>query len=90
MSDYCNRIRVPVYERICTLTGRPLRIQYAVNAAGAVFRRLWINPVILGRVRRDGSRTQGRWDSWALIGNNLPAEARLTDQFANIPRTEAA
>ncbi len=79
------KVRAPIFERVCTITGMPQPIQYAVNGDGAVFRRFWIRPVIFGRIRRDGSPVQGRWDSWAAIDGNLPQNARATGKFAMIP-----
>lgn len=79
------KIRAQIFERVCTITGKPRPIQYAVDRHGTVYRRFWTEPVIRGRVRRDGSPVQGRWDSWAAIDGSLPKEARATGKFALIP-----
>ena len=76
------RIRVPVYERICTITGRPLKIQYAINDVGTVWRRTWVKPVI-----RFFTEREGHWDKWErLEGCNLPAAACKTNSFAFVQR----
>jgi hypothetical protein len=74
------KIRVPAYERISMLTGRPLKIQYAINDVGALYRRLWVNPVIPFFKERDNS---GRWDAWQKLGADykLPADAKATGTF---------
>lgn len=75
-------IKVPVYERICTITGRPLKIQYAINDVGTLWRRQWVNPVI-----RFFTESEGRWDKWErLEGCDLPAAAYKTDSFAVVRR----
>jgi len=75
-------IRVPVYERICTITGRPLKIQYAVNDVGTLYRRQWVTPVIRFLTEREG-----RWDKWErLEGCSLPAAAYKTDLFSVVRR----
>ena len=79
------KIRAQIFERVCTITGKPHPIQYAMNQHGTVYRRFWTEPVIRGRVRRDGSPVQGRWESWAAIDGRLPREARATGKFAMIP-----
>jgi hypothetical protein len=75
-------IRVPVYERTCMLTGRPRKIQYAINDAGVLFYRLWVNPVI-----RFAEPREGHWDRWERVGRSpLPADAQSTGQFGVVRR----
>ena len=79
------KIRTPIFERVCTITGLSHPIQYAVSGSGRVYRRFWIRSVIPGRVRRDGSPTpSGRWESWSAIDGSLPKEVRETGKFAVI------
>lgn len=79
------KVRAQIFERACMITGKPHLIQYAVNGDGTVFRRFWTNPVIRGRVRRDGSPVQGRWDAWEAIDGSIPQEAHATRKFGMIP-----
>jgi len=76
------KIRVPVYERNCTITGRSRKIQYAVNDAGILYRRQWVHPVV-----RFFSERKGHWDKWErLEGCDLPITARETGLFAFVQR----
>ena len=77
------KIRVPAYERTSVLTGRPLKIQYAVNDVGALYRRLWVNPII-----HSFSKHEGRWDAWQKLGADykLPVDAKATGTFVVVHR----
>lgn len=70
-------MRVQVYERVCTITGRPRKIQYAVNDVGTLFRRFWQDPVV-----RFAEPRQGRWDKWEKSEGVLPESAYKTNQYA--------
>jgi hypothetical protein len=75
------KMRVQVYERVCTITGRPRKIQYAVNDVGTLFRRFWKDPVV-----RFAEPRQGCWDKWERSEGVLPESAYKTNQHAIVLR----
>jgi len=76
-----NKIRVQIFERTCTLTGIPSRIQYAVNDCGVVFSRRWQEPVIRFKNARGG-----HFSEWHQTGRHLPSSAQLTNGYAVVLR----
>jgi len=77
------RVRAEIFERTCTLTGRPVRLQYARNLSGVVFTRIWEESVHIGFKGREG-RT-GRWSKWRNSNGNIPVSAQSTGGFTYVP-----